>query len=371
MVVFVAEVAAFARFRVISPCLRSGPGDRASQRLARGGERLAGRGLASGQQERCGGLAPLVDGAHQHRQDRQPFPGPRVHPCLAVTLELSLADLFLADRARRHPSGPPAGVLDCPLGQIEVERPYRGQALAVTDPLHRDDGPLAISRGDDLGFGPLALLPRLRDFSAQLQTVDAGVMLLEVGPEPLPQVVSEHLQAGVIHGGLAFPQVVHEQIANGTALQLVAVDEFLWRELASGAESPQPVGRLLSEDSQLAQHPVEDLVITGRAGEGFGFPVHQFQRVTNGDIGQDAALGGDDFSATPQREAHGDVGHVGICVTHCAETGESLRVAGPFQVAGQGALAGRACHQAAQRGPDKIAADRHDQRPRQLGSQPS
>lgn len=57
-----------------------------------------------------------------------------------------------------------------------------------------------------------------------MQAADAGMVLLEVGPEPLRQVVGEHLQAGVVHGGLAFAQVVHDQVTDGFALQVVAVD---------------------------------------------------------------------------------------------------------------------------------------------------
>ena len=204
-----------------------------------------------------------------------------------------------------------------------------------------------------------------------MQAVDPGVVLLEVGPEPLRQVVGEVLQAGVVHRGLAFPQVVHEQVTDGPAAQLVAVDQFARRELARGAERPQPPGRLVSEDPQLAQHPVEDLVILGRAGEALGLAVHQFQRVADGDIGQHAALGGDDLGAAPQREARGNGGHVRVGVAQLAKTREPEGVAGAGQVAGQRALAGRACHQAAQRGADKIAADHQDQRSGQLSAQPA
>ena len=196
-------------------------------------------------------------------------------------------------------------------------------------------------------------------------------MLLQVGPEPLRQVVGEVLQAGVVHRGLAFPQVVHEQVADGPAVQLVAVDQLVRRELTRGAERPQPPGRLVSEGPQLAQHPVEDLVIPGRAGEAFSFAVHQFQRVADGDVSQNAALSSDDLGAAAQREARGDGGHAGIGVAQLAKTREPLRVADAGQVTDQGALAGRACHQAAQGGADKIAADHHDQRSGQLGAQPA
>ena len=51
-------------------------------------------------------------------------------------------------------------------------------------------------------------------------------MLFEVGPEPLRQIVSQALQAGVVHRRLAFGQIVHEQVADRATLQHVAVDQF-------------------------------------------------------------------------------------------------------------------------------------------------
>jgi len=127
------------------------------------------------------------------------------------------------------------------------------------------------------------------------------VVLLEVGPEPFRQVVGERLQAGVVHGGLAFAQVVDDQVPDWLALQLVAVDEFLGGELARGAEGPQPFGCLPAEDAQFAEHPIEDLVVPCRAGEMLGLAVHQLQQVADGDVGDHAALGGDDLGGAPQR----------------------------------------------------------------------
>jgi hypothetical protein len=43
-------------------------------------------------------------------------------------------------------------------------------------------------------------------------------MLFKIGPEALRQGVGEVLQAGVVHRGLAFAQVVHEQVADRAAL---------------------------------------------------------------------------------------------------------------------------------------------------------
>jgi hypothetical protein len=42
------------------------------------------------------------------------------------------------------------------------------------------------------------------------------------------------------------------------------------------------------------------------------FAVHQLQRVADGDVGQCAALSGDDFRAPPQRQACGIGRYVGV-----------------------------------------------------------
>jgi hypothetical protein len=91
--------------------------------------------LAGGLQQRFGGLAPLVDGPGQGGQDGESFPGAGVHAGLAVPGGLALVDLLCADGAWNGPGGPPAGFLDGPLRQVQVESPHRGQALAVADPV--------------------------------------------------------------------------------------------------------------------------------------------------------------------------------------------------------------------------------------------
>ena len=120
-------------------------GDRAGEGLSGDGEAFPGPGCAGGLQERVGGLASLVDGAHQDREDGQPLAGAGVHARLAMPGGLALVDLLLADRAGRDPRCPAGGVLERPLGQVQVERPDRGQALAVADPVH-GDGRLARRR---------------------------------------------------------------------------------------------------------------------------------------------------------------------------------------------------------------------------------
>ena len=99
VVFFAFEVASLAGAGVVRPDLAGDgavAGNGADQRLPGCGEPLSRLGLAGGLQDRVGRLALLIDGAHQRRQNGQPFAGAGIHPGLAVPLELSPVDLFLA-----------------------------------------------------------------------------------------------------------------------------------------------------------------------------------------------------------------------------------------------------------------------------------
>ena len=126
-----------------------------------GGEQLSGRDLLTGAEQGLSVAAPAVGGCDEHRQHGQPFAGAGVHARLAAALGLAPVDLVLADRAGRDPRRPAAGVLQRPLGQVEVERPDRGQAFAVAESLGFDLDPLAVS-GDRGGLGAQPPLPRRR-----------------------------------------------------------------------------------------------------------------------------------------------------------------------------------------------------------------
>jgi hypothetical protein len=163
-VFFHAQVASVASVRVIDPDLVGGTGeDRAGQGLPVDGEPIPRAGLAGGGQQRRGGLAPLVDGAHQHRKHGQPFAGAGIHARLPAPGGLALVDLLLADRAGSHPSAPAGGVLDRPLGQIQVEGPDWCQALAIADPFNGDDLLVARTGDERFGSGAQPLLPRCGD----------------------------------------------------------------------------------------------------------------------------------------------------------------------------------------------------------------
>ena len=87
-----------------------------------------------GVQPACGGAAPLVGGAHQHGQDRQPLAGALVHAGLAVLAFLGAADLGVADRAGHRPRPPAGGLLDRPLGDVEVEGAHPQQFVFGVQP---------------------------------------------------------------------------------------------------------------------------------------------------------------------------------------------------------------------------------------------
>ena len=72
---------------------------------------------------RGGGQPALVGGAHQHGQDGQPLAGALVHAGLAVLAflgRLISASLIGQGTAHGRPAG---GLLDRPLGDVEVEAP--------------------------------------------------------------------------------------------------------------------------------------------------------------------------------------------------------------------------------------------------------
>jgi hypothetical protein len=51
-------------------------------------------------------------------------------------------------------------------------------------------------------------------------------MAFQVGPEVPGQLLGESIQAAVVQGGLAFLQVIDDQVADRPAGGLVAVDEL-------------------------------------------------------------------------------------------------------------------------------------------------
>jgi hypothetical protein len=319
VVLLVAQVTAFPAGRIVGPDLVGGraPGKHGpGHRLVARGEDLAGLGVLGGPQQFLGGLASLVDRACQHGEHGEPLAGARVHACLVAPLEPAMADRVLADRAGSHPPCPTGGILKRPLGEIEVEGTHLHQPLAVADPRDRHDagvpgvGRRRLRRRLRLGQQPLP--PCGDDSGGQAQGIDAGVVELEVLPEPIAQVVGEVPEAVVVQPRLALPQVVHQQLTHRPAGELVAVDQLLGGALAAGAQLPQPRRGLVAEDPQPTQHLVEDRDVTWPGRQRLGLGVQQLQDVADNDVVQHAALGRDDQRASLQRMAAGRRGDTGM-----------------------------------------------------------
>ena len=172
------------------------------------------------------------------------------------------------------------------------------------------------------------------------------MVVLEVLPESLAQVIGEGLQARVVQRELSFPQVVHQQVADWPAGEVAAVDQPGGGELARGAELPQPGGSLLSEGPHLVQQPVEHGTVR-RRGTGAGLGAEDFQDVADGDIGDRASFRREDQGGPAQGHVRGGFRDSRVAVAQFPHPGEPCRVTGPGQVAAQGALAGQAGHQPA------------------------
>ena len=85
------------------------------------------------------------------------------------------------------------------------------------------------------------------DLGGQVQRGDAGMVQFEVAPEEPAQDVGELVQGGVVDSGLAFAQVVHQQVPDGAAFDAVAIDQLLAAELALGLQRPPRAGRLAED----------------------------------------------------------------------------------------------------------------------------
>ncbi len=357
-VLFEGQVAAPAGGGILGPCPGAGAGGqyRPAQGLAGGGELLPWRRGLGGEQALGSGAACGVDGGDQGGQDGQPFPGPLVHPGLAVRAFLLPGHLLIADRAGDGPRAPPGRVVDGPLGDVEVERPHHGQGVHPVMPRRQRLGDLpARARGPDRLDGD-PLLPRRRHAGGQPQRADPGMVELQVAPEQAGQGAGQAPQRRVVDHRLSFPQVVDDQGADRPAGDGITVNQLPGCQLAMRLEHPDRGGRRRGEDAQRMQQLVE--VRAGvpalRGGDG----VQQLQAVPDGDIGYRAALGRQDRGDPAHRQVLG-TGAGRVRPRQRSERGEAARVAGPGHL-GRQVLRSCRGQQPRQAGPDDIAADQRE-----------
>jgi hypothetical protein len=192
-------------------------GNRSAQRAVGGLDQRAGLRITGCLQPGCRRTAALVGSADQDGQNRQPLAGALVHPSLAVRAVLGTMDLGVADRTRRNPRPPAGGVLDRPLGDVEVERPHPQQLVLGVPAGTGDLDQLAGGVGGRARLGLQVLLPGSGQLRWQPQRVDARRERLDLGPEQAGQAGGDRLQAGEVQRRLPLPWVVHEQVADRPA----------------------------------------------------------------------------------------------------------------------------------------------------------
>jgi hypothetical protein len=301
-----------------------------------GGEQRAGIGAGGGGQPLRGGGALGVGPGGQGGKDRQALAGPLVHPGLALQPVFFVGGLAGGDRAADRVRPPPGRVVVGPFGDVEVKRADHGQHAAAIPAGRRGSHRRAGRAGPGEGPGHHPLFPRGGHVAGQLERADAQVVGLDVGPEQLAEQVGVVLQGGEVHRCLAFPQVVHEHVADWAALDVVAVDQLLAGGLSAAAEDPHRRGRVLAECAHAAQQLIEERAARVPVGASAHLRggAQQLGAVAGGDAGRHAALGRHDDRDLVQRREPGTIAHrPGLA--QLLQPGECGRVAGAGHLGGQ------------------------------------
>lgn len=161
------------------------------------------------------------------------------------------------------------------------------------------------------------------------------MVVFQVFPEQLAQAKGQRPQGRVVQRWLAFEQVVDQDITDGLAGDLVAVDHLLDADLALGLAADSADSRRGSGREHA--HRVEQLVEVGAgvdpASDGRQKLDH-LQAVPDGDVADHAALGRHDGGDAAQRGVLGmTVGWV--CAADSDQLGEPLGVAAAGHLGGQ------------------------------------
>ncbi len=181
----------------------------------------------------------IVDPSLEHRQEREPLPGPLVHPRLAGADLLLACEVFWADGTRRGPLSPAGRVFHRPLCNVEIKATHRCQSTSGLRSTFGDLGRLTVCSDDSSSLHRHALLPCCRDLGRQMQRGNAGVVAFQIAPEQPSQVEGQVPQGRVVEHRLALGQVRDEQVTNRAAGDAMAVDQLGRTELAARAEGPE------------------------------------------------------------------------------------------------------------------------------------
>ena len=216
---------------------------------------------AGGLQPPGGGGALGVGPGDQGGQHRQPFPGPLVHPGLALGAVFLVGGLAGADRAAHRVRPPPGRVLVGPFGDVEVEGPDRGQHAAPVQPGGHRLRALAITGERRRGPGHHALFPGRGGIAGQLE----GARCRDGGLPGRPRTACRAGRPGAAaRRSPPTPAVRADSrpARRGLAGRLsVTVDQLLAGRLPAAGEHPHRRRRILAERAPGTQQLVEQRAV--------------------------------------------------------------------------------------------------------------
>ena len=122
------------------------------------------------------------------------------------------------------------------------------------------------------------------------------MVVFQVLPERPGQHRGDGAQGGVVDGGLALAQVIHEQVPDRPAGEVVAVNHLLDGELSPVERVEHPDGGrgACREHAHLVQELVERRPLPAAGREHGVAGLQEFQAVPDGDVGGRSSLGGHD-----------------------------------------------------------------------------
>ncbi len=162
---------------------------------------------------------------------------------------------------------------------------------------------------------------------------------------------------------LEFPQVVHQQVPDGPALDAVTVDHLPGAHLAGDVERPGGGGGVVGEPAQRAHQLVEERAAVSAVAparlSGFRGGLHHLHAVSDGDVAGLPAFRRHDHGDAGQRDLPGRLAR-GMLPAQLVQRGEPPGIAGACQRGGQ-VLRRRGGQQPAHAGPDHVCADQDRQ----------
>jgi hypothetical protein len=130
-------------------------------------------------------------------------------------------------------------------------------------------------------------------------------------------------------------QVIHQQVSDRPAGQLVAVDQLGRGPLPDSLQLGQRGWRVRAEDAGLVQQPSRHGAVVAGPAADTALGVQQFEEIPGGHLGERAASRRDEDACPADRGMASLSGGLPAVTQDGSQPGEPAGVAAAFQVAGQ------------------------------------